>query len=174
MLDIQLNKASPDDVEKIRKIGIDTIIETFAMSNEDENTQKYLNESFDPEKVLKELTNPGSEFYLAESDNKVIGYLKINFDKAQSDINDPNSLEIERIYVYKEYHGKGIGKILFDKAKEIAINNKLGYVWLGVWEKNFRALSFYRKNGFIEFDKHIFRYGNDDQTDLLMKLKLNG
>lgn len=174
MQNIQLIKAIPSDMEKIRKIGIDTIIETFAMSNEDENTQKYLNESFDPEKVLKELTNPGSEFYLAESDNKVIGYLKINFDKAQSDINDPNSLEIERIYVYKEYHGKGIGKILFDKAIDIALRNNLKYVWLGVWEKNFRALSFYRKNGFIEFDKHIFRYGNDDQTDLLMKLKLNG
>lgn len=172
MQNIQLIKAIPDDVENIRKIGMDTIIETFALSNEDDNTQKYLNESFDPEKVLKEITNPDSEFYLAESDKKVIGYLKINFDKAQSDVNDPNSLEIERIYVYKEFHGKGIGKILFDKALEIATINNFKYIWLGVWEYNHRAISFYKKHGFIEFDKHVFRYGNDDQTDLLMKLEL--
>ncbi|HMQ67748.1 MAG TPA: GNAT family N-acetyltransferase [Ignavibacteria bacterium] len=173
MLNIKLTKASICDLEKIRKIGIYTIIETFALSNEDENTEKYLSESFDPEKVLKELTNPDSEFFLAESDNKVIGYLKINFNKAQSDLNDPDSLEIERIYVYKEYHGKGIGKILFDKALETALRNKLNYIWLGVWENNHRAIAFYKKSGFIEFDKHIFRYGNDDQTDLLMKLVIS-
>ncbi|MCB0726495.1 MAG: GNAT family N-acetyltransferase [Ignavibacteriae bacterium] len=172
MLNIQLIKATPGDLEKIRKIGIETIIETFAMSNDDKNTEKYLNESFDPEKILKELNDPDSEFYLALLDKKVIGYLKINFGKAQTDVNDPNSLEIERIYVYKEFQGKDIGKILFDKAFEIASANNLKYIWLGVWENNHRALSFYKKHGFVEFDKHVFRYGNDDQTDLLMKFEL--
>lgn len=172
MMNVKLIKALPGDFEKIRKIGIETIIETFAMSNDDKNTEKYLNESFDPEKILKELNDPDSEFYLALLDKKEIGYLKINFGKAQTDVNDPSSLEIERIYVYKEFHGKDIGKILFDKAFEIASANNLKYIWLGVWENNHRALSFYKKNGFVEFDKHVFRYGNDDQTDLLMKLEL--
>lgn len=172
MEDIQLIKAIPEDMEKIRKIGIDTITETFAMSNEDENTEMYLNESFNPEKILKELNDPDSEFYLAELNEKVIGYLKINFAKAQTDVHDINSLEIERIYVLKNFHGKGIGKRLFDKALDIAIKNRFDYIWLGVWENNHRAISFYKKMGFVEFDKHIFRYGNDDQTDLLMKLEL--
>jgi ribosomal protein S18 acetylase RimI-like enzyme len=43
------------------------------------------------------------------------------------------------------------------------------YVWLGVWEENERALNFYKKNGFVEFDKHIFILGEDKQTDLMMK-----
>ena len=29
----------------------------------------------------------------------------------------------------------------------------------------------YNKNGFIEFDKHIFKLGNDEQTDLNDKIK---
>ncbi|MEZ4691757.1 MAG: GNAT family N-acetyltransferase [Ignavibacteria bacterium] len=65
-----------------------------------------------------------------------------------------------------------VGKILFNKALEIASANNLKYIWLGVWENNHRALSFYKKHGFVEFDKHVFRYGNDDQTDLLMKFEL--
>lgn len=172
MQNIKLIRAVPDDLEKIRKIGMDTIVETFAKSNEDEDTEIYLKESFSKEKILKEIQDPDSEFYLAELDGKVIGYLKINFSKAQKNVKDADSLEIERIYVLKEFHGKGVGKILFDKAHSIAVKLKLKYIWLGVWEFNYRALSFYKKNGFIEFDKHVFRYGNDEQTDLLMKLEL--
>ena len=172
MENVKLIRATSDDIEKIRKIGMETMYETFAKSNTDENTDIYLKESFNPEKISEELNNTESEFYLAVLNEQIIGYLKINFSQAQSDVKDKESLEIERIYVRKEFQGKGIGKILFNKALEIAKKNKLKYIWLGVWENNFRAISFYKKNGFIEFDKHIFRYGNDDQTDLLMKLEL--
>lgn len=61
---------------------------------------------------------------------------------------------------------------LYDKAIQIARDKNADYVWLGVWEENPRAISFYKKNGFVEFDKHIFKFGNDEQTDIMMKLKL--
>ena len=83
-----------------------------------------------------------------------------------------NSLEIERIYVSKEYLGKQVGQLLLGKAIAIANDNKLDFVWLGVWEKNQRAIRFYEKNGFVVFDEHLFILGNDKQTDLLMKLIL--
>ncbi len=63
--------------------------------------------------------------------------------------------------------------MLYEKAIQIAMNTDVEYVWLGVWEENPRAISFYKKNGFIEFDRHIFRLGNDEQTDLMMRLELN-
>ncbi|PZQ78157.1 MAG: GNAT family N-acetyltransferase, partial [Flavobacterium johnsoniae] len=76
------------------------------------------------------------------------------------------------IYVLKEFHGKKVGQLLYEKAIQIAKETKSDYVWLGVWEENHRALAFYKKNGFVEFDKHIFRLGNDEQTDIMMKLQL--
>jgi ribosomal protein S18 acetylase RimI-like enzyme len=54
----------------------------------------------------------------------------------------------------------------------IAKNNHCNYIWLGVWEENHRALQFYTKNGFVAFDKHIFVLGEEEQTDIMMKLKL--
>ena len=82
-------------------------------------------------------------------------------------------MEIERIYVLDEFHGKKVGLTLYNRALEIAQQRNIDYIWLGVWENNFKALNFYRKQGFIEFDQHIFKLGNDEQTDLLMKLSLN-
>ncbi|MFD2832491.1 GNAT family N-acetyltransferase [Christiangramia antarctica] len=73
----------------------------------------------------------------------------------------------------KEFHGKKVGKMLYDKAIELAKEKNIDNVWLGVWEENLRAIRFYEKNGFVAFDKHIFKLGNDEQTDIMMKLKLN-
>jgi ribosomal protein S18 acetylase RimI-like enzyme len=99
--------------------------------------------------------------------------LKLNFAEAQTELKNNTSLEIERIYVLKEFHGQNMGQLLYNKALEIATKLSIKEIWLGVWEKNKRAISFYKKNGFIEFDTHIFKLGNDDQIDIMMKLTLN-
>ncbi|WP_345106638.1 GNAT family N-acetyltransferase [Mucilaginibacter panaciglaebae] len=76
---------------------------------------------------------------------------------------------MERIYVLKEYHGKKAGQFLVEKAINTAQQNRVDFIWLGVWEENHRAISFYQKNGFAAFDKHIFRLGDEEQTDIMMK-----
>jgi ribosomal protein S18 acetylase RimI-like enzyme len=103
----------------------------------------------------------------------VIGYLKLNKGGSQTELKDNDALEIERIYVLKDFHGKEVGQLLFDKAIEVAKAKHVAYVWLGVWEENKRALQFYTKNGFIEFDQHVFVLGDEAQTDIMMKLALN-
>ena len=99
--------------------------------------------------------------------------MKINFGNAQTDVKDSNGMEIERIYTLSEYFGKNVGKILLDKAFESARKKKVKFVWLGVWEKNPRAIRFYEKNGFVRFGNHSFKFGNDTHTDILMKLELS-
>ncbi len=169
---IEIKKASLTDIKQLQVIGRQTFFETFANHNTSEDMQKYLDNSFSTNTLTSELSNPNSEFYFALLDNKVIGYLKINYGQAQTEIKDKKSIEIERIYVLKDFQGKKVGQVLYDKAINIARQTKSEYVWLGVWEKNPRAIKFYQKNGFVEFDKHIFKLGNDEQTDIMMHLKL--
>jgi ribosomal protein S18 acetylase RimI-like enzyme len=169
---IEIKKVELSELEQLQIIGRQTFLETFADGNTEENMQKYLEEGYSVDKLTGELTNTNSEFYFAVLDNRIIGYLKTNFGQAQTELNSENALEIERIYVLKEFHGKKVGQILYDFALNIAKRENVDYVWLGVWEENPRAISFYRKNGFVEFDKHIFKLGDDEQTDIMMKLKL--
>ncbi|WP_326983541.1 GNAT family N-acetyltransferase [Chryseobacterium sp. MYb264] len=169
MTSITIKKASIEDLETIQNIGRETFYETFAEHNSEEQIQQYLTESFASEKVINELNDPDSQFFIAYEAEDPIGYLKVNSGKAQTELQDETSLEIERIYVKSSHHGKKIGQLLYDKALEIALQEKKKYLWLGVWEENLRAVNFYKKNGFIEFAQHIFRLGNDEQTDLMMK-----
>ena len=172
MSDINIKKATLNDIDHLQKIGKQTFFETFSTGNSEENIKKYLEESFSVEKLSSELSTETSEFYFAELESEVIGYLKLNFGHSQTELKDEKAVEIERIYVLKEYHGKKVGQILYEKAIEIAKQKNAGYVWLGVWEENPRAINFYKKNGFVEFDKHIFKLGEDEQTDIMMKLNL--
>jgi len=170
---IKIKQVTLTDIGQLQEIGKRTFSETFASKNSQQNMKKYLESGFSSKKLKAELTNKNSKFYFAELGSKTIGYLKINFGCSQTEIKNENSLEIERIYVLKEFHGKKVGQILFNKAIEIAKQQKIDFVWLGVWEANPRAIRFYEKNGFVEFDKHIFKLGNDEQTDIMMKLELN-
>ena len=172
MENIITRRITLEDLEKLQEIGRQTFEETFSESNSAENMRNYLEEGFSKEKLTAELKNKDSEFYFATLKDEVIGYLKVNFGESQTELKDSKALEIERIYVSKEFHGKSVGQILYDKAIEIAKQKGSEYVWLGVWEENPRAISFYKKNGFVEFDKHIFRLGDDEQTDIMMKMKL--
>ena len=172
MENIIIKKATLKDVDQLQKIGRQTFSETFAEGNSAENLQKYLEEGFSVEKLTAELNNEDSEFYFAELDQTIIGYLKLNSGEAQTELKDVQALEIERIYVLQEFHGKKVGQLLYEKAMNVAKQKNADYVWLGVWEENPRAIRFYQKNGFIAFDKHIFKFGNEEQTDIMMKLQL--
>ncbi len=169
---VEISLVSLLDIKQLQSIGRITFYETFVESNTKGDMQQYLDDNFSSQVLTSELNNPTSQFYFARLNNQVVGYLKINWAQSQTETNHDNALEIERIYVLKEYLGKQIGQLLYDKALHIAQNTKVKYIWLGVWENNPRAIRFYEKNGFIAFDKHIFTVGTDDQTDILMKLKL--
>ncbi|ATN05251.1 GNAT family N-acetyltransferase [Chryseobacterium indologenes] len=166
---VTINKASLEDLEIIQTLGIQTFSETFAENNTEEAMKMYLEESFNTGKLQSELNNADSIFYIAWEEDNPVGYLKVNSGKAQTELQDDTSLEIERIYVKKSHHGKKVGQLLYNQALETAQNLKKSYLWLGVWEENLRALNFYEKNGFVVFDKHIFRLGEEEQTDLMMK-----
>lgn len=169
---IQLIKATINDLETVRQIGIDTFYESFASVNTEENMADYLKTGFSMEKVASELGNADSEFHLAYDGDQLIGYLKVNHGPAQSELKDDTALEIERIYVLRAWQGLKVGQLFYNKAIDIARERGYAYVWLGVWEENENAIGFYKRNGFVEFDKHLFTLGDDIQTDIMMRKEL--
>ncbi|MBF8963496.1 GNAT family N-acetyltransferase [Pontibacter sp. FD36] len=172
MNNIALRKVTLDNIHQLQAISRQTFFETFSTGNTEENMNKYLEEELSVEKLTAELHDSNSQFYFATINDKIVGYLKLNTGQAQTELKDDRALEIERIYALKEYLGKGVGEALYEHAIQIARQMNADYVWLGVWEENPRAINFYKKNGFVEFDKHVFKLGDDEQTDIMMKLQL--
>jgi len=128
MVNIDLIRATISDINQLREISRQTFYETFSPANTVENMRKYLDEELSIDKLIDELGNNDSEFYFALLENNVIGYFKLNFGKSQTELQDDNALELERIYVLKEFHGKRVGQLLYDKAVQIARQRNVDYL----------------------------------------------
>ncbi|NLI90939.1 MAG: GNAT family N-acetyltransferase [Peptococcaceae bacterium] len=167
-----IRKCVMDDLSVLREFSRQTFDDTFRRLNTPENMKAYLEQAFDISKLSEQLSNNHSAFYFLFMNEELSGYLKVNEHEAQTDIYDPQSLEIERIYVRKDLHGKGLGSRLMDKALKIAQIKGKSYIWLGVWEKNQKAIEFYKNNGFYAIGKHSFVMGDEEQADYLMRKDL--
>ncbi len=171
-MSISLKPCTTSDITVLRDISVKAFYETFAPMNTAEDMKEYLETAFNADKLRRQLNNKNSSFFLLYSDGKAAGYLKLNEAPSQTEINDENSLEIERIYVLSEFQGIGAGSFLMDNAIAAAKERGKKYVWLGVWEKNEKAIRFYQKHGFRKIGTHSFVVGSDKQTDYIMRLDL--
>lgn len=164
-----LRPAVSSDFEALLEVSRITFVETFGDLNSAEDMEDYLANNLGEEGFQAELSHPNSQFFVAERGEKMVGYLKLNYGDAQTEPKGPEALEIERIYVLKSEFGTGLGHYLLETAFQVYREGRYRVLWLGVWEKNERAIAFYQKNGFKIKGKHIFQLGSDAQTDYVME-----
>jgi ribosomal protein S18 acetylase RimI-like enzyme len=173
MNEFEFHLVQKADLLALQEISRQTFFDTFADVNTPANMQQYLDVNLSMKQLTKEWMHPATYFYFVKQKDEVLAYLKINETDAQTEKRAEASLEIERIYVLLANQGKGIGQLLLDFSIQATKDKGFNLIWLGVWEHNQKALQFYEKNGFNFFGKHSFFLGNDEQTDLLMELRLD-
>lgn len=170
---ISVRTCNRNDIDTLVSLSIKTFRDTFDEYNTPENMLLYINSTFTKKNIEQEMTEPGTVFFLAFDGRRAAGYAKIKTSRKPKELNHNSALEIERLYAHREYIGKRVGYMLMQTCLAFAKKNGFGTLWLGVWEQNTRAISFYERNGFEKFGQHAFMLGRDEQTDWLMKKDLN-
>lgn len=168
-MEISFRKCGVGDLEELVQISISTFSEAFEDQNDPNDFKAYLNQAFSKKQLLEELKNSDTSFYFVFENDGLVAYFKTNQNKAQSEFQQPNGMELERIYVKTSYQGKGIGLQMLCFAESLAKEERKAYLWLGVWEHNPKAIRFYEQNGYTKFGTHPYYIGNDRQTDWLLK-----
>lgn len=157
------------DVKELSKMSIKTFSETFAKDNTEKNMKEFLDGSYNVSALEGELKDENSKFYFLIHDGDKAGYLKINLESNLVDLE--NILEIERIYLLKDYQNHGLGKSLMNYAQNMALDLHKDGICLGVWENNFKAQRFYARQGFKKVGAHDFNLGDSRQTDYTLLKK---
>ena len=160
------------DLKALVALSRRTFIASFEQYNTPEDFRSYLESAFSEGRIRQELLHPDSMFYFVKQQNTNTGYFKLNENDAQTEFQEPAGMELERIYVVPEAQGRGIGEKIMAFVLEVAQAKQKGYLWLGVWEKNTRAIRFYERLGFERCGTHPYYIGTDMQTDFLYKLTL--
>ena len=158
---MQTRIALAGDRDLLVALGRRTFFETFTGTCSAEDMQLFLEQSYAPEKVEEELGDPLSRFLILEDELGAIGYSRL-FEEEKA---EAGSVELVRFYMERRAIGNGAAHRLMERTLELA--RELGYlrIYLGVWEKNFRAQKFYAKWGFEKTGEKIFMVGTDAQVD---------
>lgn len=166
--EVTVRPGVPGDAELLASIGARTFVETFAWSNTADDMEAYVSASFSPELQAEELASPRVLFLIAESDGQMIGYAKVERSPAPGFVSASSPLELVRFYIDSSFHGRGASHEMMSCVLEFAKTGGHDLMWLGVWEHNARAISFYRKWNFEIAGKKDFILGSDHQTDFVM------
>jgi len=166
--DVRIRRATPDDAAALAEFGARTFEETFAADNRPEDVEIYLAATYGPDQQARELADAARTYYIAEVAGEMAGYALVKWGASPASVSSPRALEICRFYVDRRFHGAGVSSVLM--ARCIAEGVRLGAtaIWLGVWERNARAIRFYEKCGFRDVGTQRFLLGNDPQTDRVM------
>ncbi len=166
---IRIRQATANDAELLTELGARTFYDAFAAQNNPEDVAAFLEKTYGSGKQAEEIADPRSTFLIAEIDQVAVGYAKLFRGEPPACIPTQSAvIEISRFYSTQEYVGRGVGPTLMQACLHEALRSNFQTVWLGVWEKNPRAIAFYRKWGFEPVGSHIFVVGSDPQTDILM------
>ncbi len=169
MAEIIISRAAVKDAELIADLSRQTFYDSFAAANTKEDMDKFMNEQFSRDALIKEVETGNGIFFLAHDGDEAIGYTRMQDGDYYPEFGNLSFIEIARIYAVQSSVGKGVGSAMIKKCIETAKELNREIIWLGVWEHNKRAIDFYTKWGFEKFGEHDFVLGKDVQTDWLMK-----
>lgn len=169
---IQITAARLEDVPYMREVGIATYRATFDAHNTPGNMKAYLEEAYNLETLRQEWSEPRSKIFLAWENSNQVGFARVRENNEVESYLGKNALELQRLYVLKEMQGKQVGKLLMDAALDYAASEHYEWIWLGVWERNYKAQRFYDNLGFQKFSEHTFQMGDDPQIDWLLKRRI--
>jgi diamine N-acetyltransferase len=164
-----IQPAQLSDASTLRDLMEQTFIDTYAVFNTPENMQRHITERFGLAQVREELQDENGQYLLVKQNGQLIGFAKLVKDHSVQGLEGKRVVEIERIYVTRAYHGQKLGAKLMQACLNWSKDAGFETVWLGVWEHNLKALSFYEKMGFQRFGQHEFVLGSEVQNDFLMK-----
>lgn len=170
---VDIRLATTDDAALIADISRRTFYDTFSTFNTKENMNKFMEEQFSTRLLMEEVGAFGNTFLLAYCKDEPVGYVRLRENNNPSELTGLQTIEIARIYAIQKMIGKGVGQSLMRHSIATAREKSKHYIWLGVWEKNYLAIDFYRSWGFKKFGTHAFVLGDDVQTDWLMIKKLD-
>lgn len=165
---IVIRPATPSDASNLAGIAERTFREAFAADNSAEDIDAHCASKFGAEVQRREIADPKWVTLLAEVAGEVVGYAQLRLERATDCVQAARPAELHRIYVAGEWHARGVAGELMRAVHAAAARAGSDCIWLGVWERNAKAIAFYRKWGFSVVGDHVFMLGQDPQRDLIM------
>jgi ribosomal protein S18 acetylase RimI-like enzyme len=165
---ITVRRATPADAARLATFAGAAFMDTFGADNTPEDMRVYLAEAFGEALQRAELDDPEVTVLLAEHGSELAGYAMLRDGQVAAPVGSASAIEIARLYAGRQWIGAGVGSLLMRSCLNEARFRGKDAIWLGVWERNARAIAFYTRWGFADVGSQSFQLGSDLQSDRVM------
>lgn len=163
-----IRRGTPDDAPELARFAARTFEETFGAANDPAHLAEHLATAYGPRQQERELRDPDCLTLLLETGDGLAGYAQVRRHQPPPCVGGPQPVELARFYVDRPWQGRGLAQRLMAAAATAAAELGGRTLWLGVWERNPRAIAFYTKSGFSDAGSTVFFVGPDRQTDRVL------
>lgn len=141
----------------------------FAYSVSSSDLDHFISTALSPSQIQIDIENPSMRWIVATNLTEIIGVVQLVTGTTEPCLNQPNGIELRRLYVDDSCHGTGLAGLLVSSAEEAAKKEGYRSMWLGAWEDNARGIRFYQKMGFEAVGEHTFTVGDSLRRDHVME-----
>ncbi len=170
--EVTIRSATAHDVAELGDLGARTFEDTYGDANDPAELAAHIAETYTEPVIAGALRDPDVTYLVAEAAGRIIGFAKLVVGSREDGIDAARPAELNQLYVDSDQKGRGVGRALLDACVEWAREAGCDVLWLGVWERNPKAIGFYERVGFRQVGTHGFQFGSELQTDLIMGLPL--
>lgn len=170
--DVVIRRANDDDAKILADLARRTFVDTFGPDNTAEDMAIHVAKSFGPDIQRREIRDPAMTTLFAELGSSTAGFAQVCQGPPAACVTGEAPIEVRRFYVDRPFHGQGVAQALMRAVEQVARSFGGRTLWLGVWERNPRAIAFYTKCGFVDVGEHAFVFGTEEQTDRVMARSL--
>jgi ribosomal protein S18 acetylase RimI-like enzyme len=166
--------ARPDDALDLAEFAARTFRDTFGADNRPDDLALHLASAYGAAQQAGELADPDIITLVAAEGGALVAFAQLRRGTTPASVIGAAPIELWRFYLAAEWQGRGLAQQLMSQVVEAARHAGAATLWLGVWERNPRAIAFYRNEVYAEAGTHVFVVGTDPQTDWIMTRPVGG
>jgi ribosomal protein S18 acetylase RimI-like enzyme len=171
-MEIIIRPVRESDAAEFARIGAITFALACPPNTPKADIEVYVAAELTPERFRVHMACSSKSLFAATIEDSVVGYLMLCREQTPLAMGEGPALEIRRVYVMPEFHGKGVAQALIGRSFISAAEAGCKKVWLGVSKHNQRGIAFYRKAGFAVAGEQEFVVGSDIHEDYIMSCEL--
>lgn len=169
---VTIRPATTDDINILAALGTTTCYEAYFELDPSSDLADYCARIYSPENIRTEFNDPNSTYFIAEINDRAVGFAKLRENNRVDCLGDAHAIELQRIYVLERLKGQNVGKALITRCLDSAREKGYDTLWLGVWEKNMRAQRFYEKIGMNNIGTTDFSDGKNSFINFVYAIKV--
>jgi len=163
-----IRRATRDDLADLVRVARESFFAAYCAIDDPDDVRAYAERHFTAEVFAAAIEDSSGLLAVLLDAGEITGYALLVESAAPNGVTGNQPVELSRLYLLADRIGRGHGAALLAHALDWAAESGFDTLWLGVYDRNERAMAFYRRFGFEVVGTRPFDWHGEIYHDPVM------